>query len=228
MSLTTHEPRDVVAQPERMPARRSFTEAEIDTAIAAYASGLTLESAARLVGMGRAETLRYHLVKRGIPSRSGQSYRPKPSKYFEENVQPEPNSGCWIWVGHWDPAGYGIATSGGKIMKAHRFSWSINRGDIGQFKVCHECDVRCCVNPDHLFLGTQAENVADMVAKGRQRAPALRGESNPISRLTTDKVHQIRSLYEAGTVSMAALAERFGVSTMTVQRAITRQSWSHI
>lgn len=78
---------------------------------------------------------------------------------------------CWIWTGARYPAGYGaFGPKGTGAMGAHRYSWMLAHGEIPDgLSVLHKCDVRCCVNPAHLFLGTQKDNIADMVAKGRRR-----------------------------------------------------------
>lgn len=103
--------------------------------------------------------------------------RPSPSdvKRFERFVSPEPNSGCWLWTGAGAGKGYGMFRYGGRrprgaLMYAHRFAFSQWKSVIPEgMSVLHRCDVRCCVNPDHLFLGTQADNMRDMTAKGRNK-----------------------------------------------------------
>jgi hypothetical protein len=93
-------------------------------------------------------------------------------------------------------------------------------------KILHRCDVRNCVNPKHLFVGTQSENVADMVGKGRAKPPRPKhGESNPMSRLTAAQVNSIREEYARCRTPMSALASRYGVATMTICRAINRKTW---
>lgn len=89
-------------------------------------------------------------------------------EYMEEHAFPEPNTGCWLWDGYGN-SGYGVAVSYGRREQAHRMMWILTHGTIPKGKVVmHLCDMRECVNPKHLRLGTHADNMADMRAKGRQ------------------------------------------------------------
>lgn len=88
---------------------------------------------------------------------------------FESKFMPEPNSGCWLWASGVSGSGYGAFWDGSRQRLAHRVAFEIYVGKIpADSQVLHKCDVRCCVNPTHLFLGTHAANMTDMVAKGRQ------------------------------------------------------------
>ena len=89
---------------------------------------------------------------------------------FIEKISPEPNSGCWIWCAARLPFGYGTVKVSGRPKVAHRAVWELLFGPIpGGKKILHKCDTPSCVNPAHLFMGTQADNVADMISKGRRR-----------------------------------------------------------
>ena len=138
-------------------------------------------------------------------------------------------SDCWLWRASRDGGGYGTVAYRGRVSKAHRVSWCLFRSEIPPgIKVLHKCDVRNCVNPDHLFLGTQADNVQDMMKKGRQRTTPKYGEQNPMSRLTAHEVLEMREIRQRTGMSAKRLGERFGVSTMTAHRAINKISWSTI
>ncbi len=108
---------------------------------------------------------------------------------FHPRVMPEPNSGCWLWIGSAGKDGYGTINVGAnKYWRVHRLSWHENRGEIPKgMHVLHRCDGPTCVNPDHLFLGTDADNTKDKMAKGRH----LWGEDNPPAKLTETMVKQL-------------------------------------
>lgn len=90
---------------------------------------------------------------------------------FSDSYVTEPMSGCWIWLGTITAHGYGEFWGGGIRVKAHRYSYKLHNGGIPDgAHILHKCDTPCCVNPDHLFAGTNLENIADKVAKGRQAA----------------------------------------------------------
>jgi hypothetical protein len=87
---------------------------------------------------------------------------------FESKYIPEPNSGCWIWTDQCHYSGYGHFRLKNKTIRAHRMSWMIYKGEIpSNLIVCHKCDIKCCVNPDHLFLGSFKDNMVDKVNKKR-------------------------------------------------------------
>lgn len=134
---------------------------------------------------------------------------------------------CWLWLRYRDALGYGRvdARKFGE-NKAHRYAWILFNGPIpAGMHVLHRCDVRCCVNPEHLFLGTHTDNMRDCAAKGRLRPTRLLGERNPMAKLTSDIVCGMRRIRESTGMGYKQIAERFGVSTMTAFRAITGESW---
>lgn len=103
---------------------------------------------------------------------------------FENKFLPEPMSGCWLWMATIQPeTGYGAISRPGGVVGAHRLSWELYRGAIPDgLHVLHKCDIRSCVNPDHLFLGTNKDNVDDMLRKGRSRKKPLRSETQSMMR----------------------------------------------
>jgi hypothetical protein len=89
---------------------------------------------------------------------------------FEYFVYPDPNSGCFIWAGGTTSHGYGVFWDGERRVGAHRYAWELVHGPIPEgLCICHKCDVPCCVNPDHFFLGTKLSNLVDMARKDRGR-----------------------------------------------------------
>lgn len=142
-------------------------------------------------------------------------------------THPEPNSGCWLFTGAVHRDGYGcINVSGKRKAWAHRVAWQVAHGPIPTGKlVCHTCDVRCCVNPDHLFIGTNDDNVNDMLRKQRH----ARGERNGLSKLTENAVAEIRALYASRTPGkkwgLAELSRKHGVRQTTIDAAAKGKTW---
>lgn len=146
---------------------------------------------------------------------------------FPMFVSPEPNSGCWLWTGSSNSRGYGqIASGRGFPVLAHRISFLLHRGPIpAGMQVLHRCDVRACVNPAHLFLGTAQDNMDDKIAKGRERI--LRGTECGTAKLTEYDVAWMRSLRDAGS-TYRDLGRSFGVHPVTAMRAVTGEQWAHV
>lgn len=145
------------------------------------------------------------------------------AEMLEARSIPEPNSGCTLWTGHTDVDGYGILKTGGRPQKAHRLAWVEARGPIPDgLCVCHKCDIRACINPDHLWLGTQAENIKDRDNKGRHWVH--RGADQYSAKLTEDDVRAIRASNQNGVV----LGERYGISHKTVSDIRRRTRWRHV
>lgn len=134
-------------------------------------------------------------------------------------------SECWFWLGSINRLGYGVFLCEGE-NKAHRVSYRLFKGPIPDgMKVMHTCDTRNCVNPAHLVAGTQADNVADMVAKGRQKTGDIRGQKNPMAKATPAVVQKIRDAVAAGAKQIE-MAREFGLSPMTVSRIVRKESWN--
>ena len=138
-----------------------------------------------------------------------------------------PASCCWLWTGATNPEGYGIVSIDGLPQGAHRVAWRICEGEIpkGLF-VCHICDNPTCVNPYHLFLGTNAENQLDSARRGRNTKRI--GENNVSAKLRVEDVREIRRLWEIENIFQSTIASMFRVSERTVFRVIHRKSWKHV
>ena len=133
--------------------------------------------------------------------------------------------GCHIWTGYRDQDGYGRFWLDGKNRGAHRISYESNIGHVPDgLCVLHECDNPGCVNPDHLFLGTPADNVRDMASKGRHGA--AHGEQHYNAKLTVEDVRDIRKL--RGKFTQGALAEMYGISQAHVSRIQVGTSWKEV
>ena len=166
------------------------------------------------------------------------------------------SSSCWMWLGTKGKGGYGVFRINGKQIRTHRLAWFIHNGQIPDgLYVLHKCDVRDCVNPKHLFLGTADDNLKDCISKGRFRVASgnchgtrthpervargnrhgskthpeawIRGSRIPWSKLNENDVRVIRNLNKKG-ISGCELARRYNVSQRSVSCAIRGETWKHV
>ena len=143
---------------------------------------------------------------------------------FEDrfNLQHTKTPTCWPWTGHTKKNGYGVIKKDGVSMFAHRASWEFHKSPIPEgLCVLHKCDNPPCVKPDHLFLGTHADNTADMLSKGRDVPP--RGERSGTAKLTWVKVAEIRKL--KGSLTQKEVAKQFGVTPSTISYVQSGKTW---
>ena len=145
---------------------------------------------------------------------------------FDKYTSPSPDeNGCLLWIGDIGAVGYGRLWANG-TKNAHRLAWEFAHGPIPEgMLVCHTCDVRACVNPEHLFIGTYADNNHDRDRKGRQRFS--QGEAHYNTKLTAEKVLVIRERL-AGGESQYVIAADYSVSRSTVQGILNRRTWRHV
>lgn len=140
---------------------------------------------------------------------------------IERLSKPEPNTGCWIWMGNVRSTGYGEIRINGTKTKAHRASYQAHAGKIPNgLHVLHRCDIPLCVNPDHLFIGTHKDNMDDMVKKGRQ----AKGDCNGNSTLTNEIVLAVREAQGRGV----DIAKQFGITESHVSRIKNKLRWKHL
>ena len=136
---------------------------------------------------------------------------------------------CWLWTASKYGNGYGHIRAGAPVRKhllAHRVSWEIHNGPVpAGMCVCHKCDIRDCVNPRHLFLASQQENIIDAARKGRLKSHGQhKGELNGSAKLTAVDVAKIRSL----SIPQIEIARLFGINQTHVSRIKARQNWRHV
>lgn len=133
--------------------------------------------------------------------------------------------GCWLWTGGKMKNGYANFFIGKKSHRVHRLSYQHFFGEIPNgLGVLHKCDVRNCIRPDHLFTGTQKENILDCKKKGRTTS----GVKDAMSKLNDEQVESIRKIYEIGGTSQRNLAEMFSVDQSNISRIVNRKAWTHI
>ena len=149
------------------------------------------------------------------------------TKEFLEELAVKDGTGCWLWPRAVSKNGYGVLRIGkkeGKLWTLHRLSWTVWKGPIPKgLCVLHRCDVRRCFNPDHLFIGTHKDNMADAVSKGRVR----HGEKHTDAVLTAEKVVEIRRRRKEGETA-CDLGDFFGISRQGVTDVVNRRNWKHV
>lgn len=135
--------------------------------------------------------------------------------------------GCWLWTASRFTNGYGQFTvSSPKKSPAHRYSWVLENGPIPEgLYVLHRCDNPICVKPAHLFLGTQQDNMDDMVKKGRQSTLSSPGAMNPHSKLSWEQVQSIRREYIPKIITMKMLGRKYGVALGTINCILHERNW---
>lgn len=153
-------------------------------------------------------------------------------KRFWSFVPDRPDVGCWEWQGVRSTRGYGTMRAFGRTLRATHAAVLVTTGELpeaGKY-VCHHCDNPPCVRPDHLFVGTPAENMRDCVRKGRNKFPEIpaevkaRGSKHGIAKLDEDKVRAIR----ASPKFINDIAAEYGVCRSTISKIRTRMYWKHV
>lgn len=151
---------------------------------------------------------------------------------------------CWNWTGPKTADGYGRLYREGKTIRAHRLSYEMHHGPVPSgLIVCHRCDNPSCVNPDHLFVGTGAENIADCEAKGRRNVPARSGDFHWTKRrpdrvakgqvfsrseITDELVRRLRARYAEGGITQRELAAQHGISHKNLSLILAGKTWKHV
>lgn len=192
------------------------------------------ETCGQAFSQNRASTRRY--CSRGCFNRRSLM---SPEARFWANVQK--TESCWVWTGPKGAGGeYGMLTTGTRGKEsyrrvlAHRLSWTLHFGEIPEgLVICHHCDNPPCVRPDHLFIGTQEDNVRDMWRKGRGRTGRhdafvhtrrVSGERHHRAQLTDSEVAKIRHEWDTGSRNQSALARRYGTTQATIWRIVNNRT----
>ena len=142
---------------------------------------------------------------------------------IEAKFERVPEGGCWVWTGGLAKAGYGVVWLEGTYRNAHRAIYEILIGPVPEGKfLCHTCDNRCCVNPNHLYIGSAQTNKNDMANRGRMAV----GTSLPQAKLCDEDIPTIRAL--EGKEHRCSVAERYKVSPRAIVHIWKRATWRHV
>jgi hypothetical protein len=150
---------------------------------------------------------------------------------FHQFIEPDLMGGCWLWSGALTGRGYGhigAGGRGGKTISTHKLAYELAFGAVPEgLCVLHRCDVRACVNPAHLFLGTNADNSADMIKKGRHWSipSGVCGERSGTAKLTQTDIVEIR---QRSGETRASIARHYNVDPTNVSAIVLRKTWRHV
>lgn len=151
---------------------------------------------------------------------------PKLIDIFKKYEIEKQRNGCWYWTRSLDGSGYGNLSVNNKMWRAHRYFFYVAYGKHpGNNVVMHKCDTPICVNPEHLSLGTQLDNIADRHRKGRNGA--CRGDDAPWSKLSSNQIPIIKRMFEEG-IPRIQIMEKFNISKTQMYRIVKGESWRHI
>lgn len=168
----------------------------------------------------------YYKWKRHGTTENARSLEYRLNKYTNKDgpIHPVLGTKCWVWTGYTINR-YGATKINDKLTLVHRYSWESANGPIlGGLDVCHHCDNPPCINPEHLFLGTDQDNKDDCVRKFRQAY----GERNGRAILTEVDVAEIRQRFAAGGITYRQLGNEYGVCRSQIEKIVTRKMWSHV
>jgi len=144
----------------------------------------------------------------------------------EDRYEAVTETGCWIWNGATTDDGYGRTYHGKRRQFAHRWFYRLFVGEIPEgMNVLHRCDIRLCVNPAHLYAGTQIQNIRDRVSRGRGGGHKIAGENSVRRKLGWKEVMEIREIRAATNETYKSIAKKFSIGTSQVKRIIDNQSW---
>ncbi len=169
-------------------------------------------------------------VREDVAELVARYHRPKPTTEERFWSKVDKSGECWNWIaGKSDKGSGSFFDANHRIVSAYRFSYELANGPIpDKLFVCHTCDNRACVNPAHLFLGTQVDNMRDMKEKGRGRTNDKRGENNPSAKVTADTIREIRRIHAAGGITQRELARRYGMGYVNMSQILLKKTWKHI
>ncbi len=136
---------------------------------------------------------------------------------------------CLEWTGAKASRDYGAMRVGERSVGTHRYAYATFKGPIPDgMSVCHKCDNPICCEVAHLFLGTQSNNMRDMVSKGRDALTRARAARHGMSKLTSDQVASIRERYAAGGVTQVQMAQEFSVTQSLISKVVRAEHWKHV
>lgn len=150
-------------------------------------------------------------------------------RFYSKIAKTDNPDECWEWTGGKNRSGYGNFSCSGKTYRANRLAYELaTNTDPGELFVLHSCDNRACCNPNHLWLGTNSDNMLDMYRKGRANFSRRTGDGHPESKLTAAQVQEIRQKYVPYKVTLQQLAKEYGVGHATIHKIVHRVRWKNV